>query len=115
MSANPTRHSARAMVSGRVRLIPFLLTQLSTTVPVWLERSRQRRVLGELADRKDHLLADIGLSVEEACHEAAKPFWAFSERGRGSSAGAHSHQGAWPQVTNAPVRVAEHPLNSERW
>jgi len=42
-------------------------------------RGRQRRELGELADRKDHLLADIGLSVEEARREAAKPFWAFSE------------------------------------
>src|SRR5215470_16324759 len=100
MSANPTRHSARAMVSGRVRLIPFLLTQLSTTVPVWIERSRQRRALGELADRKDHLLADIGLSVEEARHEAAMPFWAFSAERRGASAGAHSRRDARPQVMN---------------
>jgi len=59
--------------------MPFFLTQLSTTIQVWIERSRQRRELGELADRTDHLLADIGLSVEEARHEAAKPFWAFSE------------------------------------
>ena len=78
MSASPTRHNGRATVSGRARLIPFLFTQLSTTIPVWIERSRQRRELGELADRKDHLLADIGLSVEEARREAAKPFWAFS-------------------------------------
>ena len=59
--------------------MPFFLTQLSTTIQVWIERSRQRRELGELADRTDHLLADIGLSVEEARDEAAKPFWAFSE------------------------------------
>ena len=79
MSANPTACGTRATVSGRARLIPFFLTQLSTTIQVWIERSRQRRELGELADRTDHLLADIGLSVEEARHEAAKPFWAFSE------------------------------------
>jgi uncharacterized protein YjiS (DUF1127 family) len=114
MSANPTRHSALATVSGRARLIPFFLIQLSTTVEVWIERSRQRRALGELADRKDHLLGDIGLSVEEARHEAAKPFWAFSEGRRGASTSAHSHQGTWPQVMNAPVRVADHPLKSGR-
>jgi len=79
MSANPTACGARAAVSGRAGLIPFFLTQLSTTIQVWIERGRQRRELGELADRKDHLLADIGLSVEEARHQAAKPFWAFSE------------------------------------
>ena len=78
MSANPTACGARAAVSGRARLIPFFPAQLSTTIQVWIERSRQRRELGELADRKDHLLADIGLSVEEARREAAKPFWAFS-------------------------------------
>ena len=79
MSANPLTCGAQATVSGRARLIPFFFTQLSTTIPVWIERSRQRRALGELADRKDHLLADIGLSVEEARHEAAKPFWAWSD------------------------------------
>jgi uncharacterized protein YjiS (DUF1127 family) len=81
MSASPTRHNGRATVSGRARLIPFLFTQLSTTIPVWIERSRQRRALGELVDRKDHLLADVGLSVAEARREAAKPFWDFSEEG----------------------------------
>ena len=64
MSASPTRHNARAAVLGRARFILFLLKQLSTTIPVWIERSRQRRALGELVDRKDHLLADVGLSVE---------------------------------------------------
>src|SRR5215831_7448374 len=86
MSTNPTACRARATVSGRARLIPLMLVQLSTTIHVWIERSRQRRELGELADRKDHLLADIGLSVEEARREAAKPFWALSERRRGASA-----------------------------
>ncbi|HKD29549.1 MAG TPA: DUF1127 domain-containing protein [Xanthobacteraceae bacterium] len=93
MSASSTRRSRLAPVSGQARLIPFLLTQLSTTIQVWIERSRQRRQLGELADRKDHLLADIGLSVEEARREAAKPFWALSERRRGASA---ARTAAWP-------------------
>ena len=114
MLANPTRCNDRTTVLGRASLIPFFLTQLSTTIQVWIERSHQRRMLGELTDRKDHLLADIGLSVEEARHEAAKPFWAFSERRRGVSARAPSNQGAWPQVMNAPVRVADRPLKSGR-
>jgi len=114
MSANPTRCKDRTTVLGRASLIPFFLTQLSATIQVWIERGRQRRALGELADRKDHLLADIGLSVEEARHEAAKPFWAFSEGRRGASAGAHSSQGACPQVMNPPVHVADHSLKSGR-
>jgi uncharacterized protein YjiS (DUF1127 family) len=41
----------------------------------WIERSRQRRRLGELAELNDHLLRDIGVSRDEALREAAKPFW----------------------------------------
>src|SRR5258708_29622046 len=102
MPANPTACGGRATVSGRARLIPFFVTQLSTTIQVWTERSRQRRELGELADRTDHLLSDICLSVEQARHEPSKPFWSFSERRLGASAGAHSRQHAWPQVMNTP-------------
>src|SRR5712671_6983168 len=110
MPANPTACGGRATVSGRASLIPFFLTQLSTMIQVWTERSRQRRELGELADRNDLLLADIGLSVEEARHEAAKPFWAFSERTRGPSACTHGRQDAWPRVMNTPGGVTEHPI-----
>jgi uncharacterized protein YjiS (DUF1127 family) len=60
--------------------VPNFPTRLSTTIQVWIERSRQRRALGELADRNDHLLADIGLSVEQARCEAAKPFWVSSKK-----------------------------------
>jgi uncharacterized protein YjiS (DUF1127 family) len=41
----------------------------------WIERSRQRRRLGELAEFNDHLLRDIGVTREEALHEALRPFW----------------------------------------
>lgn len=41
----------------------------------WIERSRQRRQLGELVDLNDYLLRDIGVSLEEARREATKPFW----------------------------------------
>jgi len=45
------------------------------TLEVWIDRSYQRRQLGELAELNDYLLRDIGVSREEALREAAKPFW----------------------------------------
>ncbi len=42
---------------------------------LWLERRRRRQALEDLAERKDHLLADVGLNREEALREAGKPFW----------------------------------------
>ena len=46
------------------------------TVTGWIARSRQRRVLREIAESNDfHLLKDIGVSQEEALREAEKPFW----------------------------------------
>jgi uncharacterized protein YjiS (DUF1127 family) len=45
------------------------------TLELWIDRSRQRRQLGELAELNDYLLKDIGVSREEAMREAEKPFW----------------------------------------
>ena len=46
------------------------------TVIGWIARSRQRRVLREIAESNNfHLLKDIGVSQEEALREAEKPFW----------------------------------------
>jgi uncharacterized protein YjiS (DUF1127 family) len=45
------------------------------TLGLWIDRSRQRRQLGELAELNDYLLKDIGVSREEALREAEKPFW----------------------------------------
>ena len=41
----------------------------------WLERSRRRQALRELARLDDRLLADVGLTREQALREAAKPVW----------------------------------------
>jgi uncharacterized protein YjiS (DUF1127 family) len=41
-------------------------------VLTWLERTRQRRHLGQLSD---HMLKDIGLSRADVESETAKPFW----------------------------------------
>jgi uncharacterized protein YjiS (DUF1127 family) len=44
------------------------------TVRLWTARQAQRAALVELLDSA-HLLADIGLTREQALREAAKPFW----------------------------------------
>jgi uncharacterized protein YjiS (DUF1127 family) len=38
----------------------------------WCRRHRQR---ADLAELDDHLLADIGVTPQEARSESAKPFW----------------------------------------
>lgn len=40
----------------------------------WIDRPLQRIALREIAD-DPHLLRDLGLTREEALHEATKPFW----------------------------------------
>jgi uncharacterized protein YjiS (DUF1127 family) len=53
-----------------------LIAVARSTVGQWFARTRQRRVLREIAERDDfHLLKDIGVSREEAFREADKPFW----------------------------------------
>jgi len=43
-----------------------------STVALWVERGRSRRVLATL---DDHQLRDIGISRADALLESAKPFW----------------------------------------
>ena len=50
------------------------LSACLNAVAAWIVRSGQRRALHELA-QEGRLLADIGLTREQALDEAAKPFW----------------------------------------
>lgn len=52
--------------AGSLRLEPLAL------LARWYDRYLQRRVLAELDAR---MLADIGLTPNEAAREARKPFW----------------------------------------
>jgi uncharacterized protein YjiS (DUF1127 family) len=78
MPVTPAARTARMTLSKGAWLVLSLLMRLSTTIDIWIERSRQRHALGELAGN-DHLLADVGLSLEQARREARKPFWVFSK------------------------------------
>jgi uncharacterized protein YjiS (DUF1127 family) len=49
-----------------------LLASLTDTIVIWLNRRQGRRDLSELDDR---LLADVGISRQDAVCEARKPFW----------------------------------------
>jgi uncharacterized protein YjiS (DUF1127 family) len=49
-----------------------MLSGLAGLIVVWLNRRQGRRDLSELDDR---LLADVGISREDAVREAGKPFW----------------------------------------
>jgi uncharacterized protein YjiS (DUF1127 family) len=43
-------------------------------IATWMMRNAQRRALRELS-QEGRLLADIGLTHEQALREASKPFW----------------------------------------
>jgi uncharacterized protein YjiS (DUF1127 family) len=49
-----------------------VLSSLASMIAIWLNRQQGRRDLSELDDR---LLADVGISREDARWEARKPFW----------------------------------------
>lgn len=49
-----------------------ILTCVAEVLWQWSERAKQRRQLSGLTPRE---LKDVGISVEAAAAEAAKPFW----------------------------------------
>jgi len=71
-----------AMASARQdngpAMLAFVRAQLGhavRTINFWIDRSRQRRALGEIAGLDAHLLRDIGVARDAAQREAAQPFW----------------------------------------
>ena len=58
----------RRKAAGPTRFSPLAL------VGHWLERARSRRQL-RLLLTSPHVLADLGLTPEEADQESIKPFW----------------------------------------
>jgi uncharacterized protein YjiS (DUF1127 family) len=56
--------AARTQIGRAIRTINF-----------WIDRSRQRRALDDIAALDGHLLRDIGVPRAAAQREAAKLFW----------------------------------------
>ena len=71
--ARPSWSNART--NSRSRDVPMLATAGLDALATWIARRRQRLAVGDLADRNDYLLQDIGVSLGDALREAAKPFW----------------------------------------
>jgi uncharacterized protein YjiS (DUF1127 family) len=63
-SSGSMRAAARTQLGRAIRTINF-----------WIDRSRQRRALGDIAEFDAHLLRDIGVPRDAAQREAAKLFW----------------------------------------
>ena len=57
--------------SGRRRLV----SDLAAAWAAWRTRRRFRRDLRRLLEVGPHMVADIGLTLDEARRDAAKPFW----------------------------------------
>ena len=75
VQALPLPRQAAGRRIGRQSVSSILVSRWLRTLEIWIDRSHQRRQLGELAELNDYLLKDIGVSREEALREAAKPFW----------------------------------------
>ena len=69
-----TANTARTNVIRRRRYLTWLIG-LAAKIRSWIARNRQRQALGQLAERNDYLLKDIGVTQDEARREAAKWFW----------------------------------------
>jgi uncharacterized protein YjiS (DUF1127 family) len=63
-----------AFAARRQFLVIDLWSALTEKWRVWKARIRQRAALRDIAD-DPHLLADLGLSRDEALAQANKPFW----------------------------------------
>jgi uncharacterized protein YjiS (DUF1127 family) len=51
------------------------ISQMAHVISQWQSNWRYRRDLGRLRELGPHMLADIGLSSDEAIVETAKRFW----------------------------------------
>lgn len=70
------RDGARTDMFHPQGMLAAFAASLSETVRIWIARARERQALREMAERDDrHLLADIGVTREEAFRAATKRFW----------------------------------------
>ena len=83
--------------------------QAVRTIDLWIERSRQRRALGEIAGLDAHLLRDIGVPQDVAQREAAKPFWMHGMKSNRFSKVSPTRS-CW-LLDRVPFTIPKRPLN----
>ena len=69
---NPTMGLIPGVVPAPDDMSGSIPGALIKTLRIWMQRHRQRQRLAELSLR---MLNDIGITAEQAEHEARKPFW----------------------------------------
>ncbi|WP_419901390.1 DUF1127 domain-containing protein [Kiloniella sp.] len=55
--------------------VPFLMAPFVAVIETLVAWQERLSVRDTLRDQDAHLLSDMGISIEEARSEAAKPFW----------------------------------------
>ena len=77
--ASTPRHALRARTPMAPRDLArprYRLASLRNTIATWLQRTRFRWDLKQMARDNPHLIDDIGLTTQQAEEEIAKlPFW----------------------------------------
>jgi len=79
MGTNASSRAAPSLADGRLAGMPLPDSGLLQHLGGWLARLEQRREVARqrraLLDLDQHLLADIGLTRDQAWIEATKGFW----------------------------------------
>jgi uncharacterized protein YjiS (DUF1127 family) len=77
---------SRSLIQSKDKLTPLNLhfvamqANLTQVLQVWRTRQRRRAELCRLLEMGPNLIADIGMTVEEAEIEAGLPFWKPKQR-----------------------------------
>ena len=73
-SLRTTANIIRFAEYRRQQVLSELIASVLGTLWLWAARRRMRQALGDIAE-DDHLLADVGITRDQARREADKPFW----------------------------------------
>ena len=76
MAITESTQGQRAVLpSPAARPSPLQMADFRAVWTDWQSRRRYRQDLARLLRVGPHMIADVGLTLEDARHEAAKPFW----------------------------------------
>ena len=72
MAQSNTVNTLAYLQSRQLTPVAKVAIYIAAVAVSWAERRRSRIALGNL---DDHQLRDIGITREQACDEASRPFW----------------------------------------